>query len=265
MASSLPPQDYGMAGQAMLAPGPIARCVADLRLCLSLLSGRDIRDPRSVDVPLKGPSPEERRLALVTEVPGASISPDIVAAIERAGHLLAAAGWTVEQITPPEVLRVGELWHKLVATDMSVVMPMVQPVVSPALFDHVMRICRAAKLDETSNNRIHEERSRLMRAWSGFLAEYPVVIGPSMTRAPWPLNADLNPTTGLDLLERATRFILPASALGLPVVGLPMGVSNGLPTGIQIYSDLWREDLCLEAAEIIEQGAPMTLPIDPVT
>jgi amidase len=264
-AASLPPQDYGMSGQAMLAPGPMARSVADLKLCLSVLSGRDIRDPRSVDVPLKGAEPEERRIALVTEIPGVRIPPDTLAAVERAGELLAAAGFTVEQAAPPEVLRVGEIWHKLVATDLSVVMPMVEPVVSPALFGHVMRICRAAKLDEASNNRIHEERSRLMRAWSGFMAEYPVVIGPSLIGAPWPLDADLDPKTGLDVLEQATRFILPGSALSLPVVALPMGLSNGLPTGIQVYADLWREDLCLEVAEIIEEGVRMTRPIDPIT
>jgi amidase len=264
-AASLPPQDYGMSGQAMLAPGPIARSVADLRLCLSLLSGRDVRDPRSVDVPLKGPPPEERRAALVTEIPGARIPSDTLAAVRRAGEILTAAGWAIEEVAPPEVLRVGELWQKLVATDLSVVMPMVQPVVTPELFEHVMRLCRGAKLHEVSNNRMHEERSRLMRAWSGFFAEYPVAVGPSLIGAPWPLDADLNPNTGPDLLAEATRFILPANALGLPAVALPMGVSNGLPTGVQVYADLWREDLCLEVAEIIEQGVRMELPIDPVT
>jgi amidase len=264
-AASLPPQDYGMAGQAMATPGPMARSVADLRLGLSILSGRDIRDPRSVNVPLRGPAPEERRIALVTQIPGTSVPPDTLTAVQLAGELLAAAGWTVEEAAPPEVLRVGELWHKLVATDLSVVMPKVEPVVTPALFDHVMRLCRAAKIHEASNNRIHEERSRLMRAWSGFFAEYPVAIGPNLIGPPWPLDADLDPTTGLDLLERATRFILPANALSLPAVALPMGNSNGLPTGIQVYADLWREDLCLEVAEIIEQGARITRPVDPIT
>jgi amidase len=238
--------------------------VADLRLCLSILSGRDIRDPRSVDVPLKGAQPEERRAALVTDIPGAVIPPDTLAEVQRAGVLLAAAGWVIEEVTPPEVLRVGELWHKLVATDLSATMPMVRPVVSPSLYDHVTRICRAAKLNETSNNRIHEERSRLMRAWSGFFAEYPVAVGPNLIGAPWPLDADLHPETGIELLKQATRFILPANALSLPVVALPMGISNGLPTGVQVYADLWREDLCLEVAEIIEQGARTALPIDPV-
>jgi amidase len=260
-AASLPPQDYGMAGQMMMAPGPMARSVADLRLCLSILSGRDIRDPRSVDAPLKGPEPEERRLALVTEIPGSRIRPETRAAVQRAGELMASAGWIVEEATPPEVQRVGELWHKLVATDLSAVMPMSEPVVTPALFNHVMRICRAAKLDEASNNRLHEERSRLMRAWSGFFAEYAVAIGPNLIGAPWPLDADLNPATGLDLIGQATRFILPGNALGLPAVALPMGVASGLPIGVQIYADLWREDLCLEVAEVLESGARIKLPL----
>jgi amidase len=264
-ASSLAPEDFGMAGQAMFAPGPIARSVADLRLCLSLVSGRDIRDPRSVDVPLVGPAPEERRVALVTEVPGASIPPDTVAAVQRAGELLANVGWTVEKVTPPEVLRVGELWHKLIATDLSCTLPMAEPVLSPELFDYVTRLCRAAKVHEVSNNRLHEERSRLMRAWSGFLSEYPVAIGPNLTSMPWPLDADLDPKTGLDLLSQATRFILPASALGLPVVALPLRFGHAPPTGIQIYADLWREDLCLDVAEIVEQGVGMIVPIDPAT
>jgi amidase len=262
-ASSLAPEDFGMAGQAMFAPGPMARSVADLRLCLSLVSGRDIRDPRSVDVPLVGAAPLPRQAALVTGIPGVSIPPETVAAVQRAGELLANVGWSVDEVTPPEILRVGEVWHKLIATDWSATLPMAEPVVSPALFDYGMRLCRAAKIHEVSNNRLHGERSRLIRAWSGFLSEYPVAIGPNLTSLPWPLDADLDPTTGLDLVAQATRFILPASALGLPVVALPMRLAQGAPTGIQVYADLWREDLCLDAAEIIERGAGMSVPVDP--
>jgi amidase len=262
-AASLPPQDYGAAGQLMMAPGPMARSVADLRRCLAALAGRDHRDPRSVDAPLAGPAPEEPIAALVTDVPGAPMPPESHAAIERAGALLASAGWSVERVAPPEVMRVGEVWHKLIATDLAVVMPMVQPMVSPALFEHVMRLCGAARLDETSNNRLHEERSRLLRAWSGFFAEYAVAIGPNLTVAPWQVDADLDPRAGLDLIARATWFVLPGNVLGLPVVALPMGVAGGLPTSVQIYADLWREDLCLEAAALIEQGVGAPRPIAP--
>jgi amidase len=264
-AASLPPRDMAFAGQTMMAPGPMARSVADLRLALSVLAGRDIRDPRSVDAPLRGATPEERRVALVCELPDATISPDNLAAIRRAGELLAEAGWEVEETEPPEIARVGELWHKLIATDLSVLAPSMEPLLSPALYEHVVRMCRAAKLEEVSNSRIHTERSRLQRAWSGFFSEYPVVVGPNLTGAPWARDADLDPDNGLDLLARATRFILPANALGLPVVALPMGLASGLPVGFQIYADLWREDLCLVAAGIVERGVPMRVPVDPVT
>jgi len=118
------------------------------------------------------------------------------------------------------------------------------------------RMCRAAELESTTNHRVHTERSRLMRLWSGFLAEYPVLVGPNLATAPWAPDADLDPVAGLDLLRDATRFILPGNALGLPCVALPMGPTNGLPTSVQIYADLWREDLCLAAAAILEAGTP---------
>lgn len=254
-AASLEPRDHGMAGQAMLAVGPIARSVADLRLSLSILAGRDIRDPRSVDAPLSGPEPEVYRAALVTRLPGAPLEASTVAAIERAGELLRAAGWEVEEAAPPELSRVSEVFGKLLATDLSVIAPQTQPVISEALFAHLMRICRANKLHEASNYRIHSERSRLIRAWSGFFSDYPVVIGPCWAAPVWPVDADLDPESGIALLEDTVRFITPGNALGIPGVAIPMGLAGGLPTAIQIYADLWREDLCLAAAEIIESAS----------
>jgi amidase len=73
----------------------------------------------------------------------------------------------------------------------------------------------------------------------------------------------LDPVTGLDLLLDTIRFITPGNVLGLPSVALPMGVTDGLPTGIQIYADLWREDLCLDVAEVIEAAVSPAKVIDP--
>jgi amidase len=263
-ASSLAPQDHGMAGQAMLALGPLARSVGDLRLALAILAGRDARDPRSVDAPLQGPEPEVRRVALVTEIPGGPLPASAQSAILRAGELLRAEGWEVEEATPPELVNVGELFHKLLASDLSILAPQLRPVISDTLFEHLARICRVSRFGETSNYRIHTERSRLTRIWSGFFSEYPVVIGPNWGCPVWAVDADLNPESGVELLERTVRFMTPGNALGIPGVSIPMGVVDGLPTSVQIYADLWREDLCLAAAEIIERGVITRGPIDPV-
>jgi amidase len=156
------------------------------------------------------------------------------------------------------------VFRKLLATDLSVVARQLQPFISEALFEHLVRLCRSSRLDEVSNYRLHAQRSRLMRAWSRFFVEYPVVIGPNWGCPVWPIDDDLNAEVGTQLLESTVRFITPGSALGMPCVALPMGVVDGSPTGIQIYADLWREDLCLDAAEIIERGVTMPSPIDPM-
>lgn len=66
--------------------------------------------------------------------------------------------------------------------------------------------------------------------------------------------ADLDVDGGVQRLLDATRFLVPGNALGLPCVALPMGApsAGGAPSSVQIYADLWREDRCLAAAEIIE-------------
>lgn len=60
------------------------------------------------------------------------------------------------------------------------------------------------------------------------------------------------------------RFISPANVLGPPATAVPTGLADGLPTGVQVYADKWREDLCLDGAEIIESRLGHVCPIDPV-
>ncbi|MDB5103698.1 MAG: aam 1 [Fibrobacteres bacterium] len=261
-ARSLEPLDQGFAMQAMLVEGPMARTVADLRVGLSVLAGRDIRDPRSVSAPLQGP-PAARKAALVTRIEGADIAPATLIAIREAGRILADAGWEVAETGPPELGLVTETWGRLMAIDMTVMLEAAGPILSEPLVRYMTRMCRFFDSARIPNGALHSARSRLSRVWSGYLAEYPVMIGPTLTRPPWPVDADLDPESGLPMLLEATRFITPGSLLGLPSVALPMGVADRVPAGIQIYADLWREDLCLEAAEAIENALPRITPIDP--
>jgi len=263
-AGSIPPLDFGWALQTMAVDGPMARTVADLRLGLSVLAGRDVRDPRSVDAPLQGPAPAARRAALVTQVPGVETPAETVAEIERAGRILAAAGWEVEPAEPPELEKVTLIWLDLIAIDFSVLMQSIRPMVSRPLYDYMTAVCDMSAGRDAPNSELHAARSRLIRLWSEFFVRFPVVVGPTWTRLPWPVDADLEPVTGPRLVLDTVRFITPGNVLGIPSVALPTGVAAGLPTGIQIYADLWREDLCLEAAEIVESGVDRPTPIDPL-
>ena len=57
--------------------------------------------------------------------------------------------------------------------------------------------------------------------------------------------------------------ILAPAVLGLPCVAVPTGVRNNVPYGVQLVACRFREDLCLDAAESIENCAGILTPIDP--
>lgn len=246
----------------LVTEGPMARTVADLRAGLAILAGRHIDDPLSVDAPLEGPRPPAPRAALVKEIPGHTLPAATVAAIERAGRILAGQGWQVVEAQAPELDRVNDIWGKaLTVGDFSDM----KAVVRPALYDFLESMRRHFDGGAVANDLIHSERRRLRRLWSHFLTEHTVAIGPTWACLPWPIDSDLAPgAAGLRTFIDTVPFITPGNVLGLPAVALPMGVDGGLACGIQIYADLYREDLCLHAAELIEAQVDAPTPIDPV-
>jgi amidase len=64
-------------------------------------------------------------------------------------------------------------------------------------------------------------------------------------------------------LRRIQRMLLTVNVLGLPAVAVPAGVFDGLPLGVQAIASHYREDLCLDAAEVIGAQCSLDTPIDP--
>jgi amidase len=218
-ASSIPPQDSGLAVQIMLVEGPMARHVKDVRLGYEILSGRDPRDPVSVDAPLSGPEPVNKKVAVVTEIPGIELASSAVAAVKEAANTLKDAGWQAVETQPPELEHVHEIWAHILAMDLSPLLPELSQLMSVRLPD------------------IHSERNRLCRIWSEFFVEYPIMVGPTWTDIQFLHDADVHPDTGMDLTSDRLRFISPGNVLGIPSAAVPTGVIDGLPTGVQVYAD----------------------------
>jgi len=261
-ASSLPPRDYGPATNLLLSVGPITRSVADLQLLLPIIAGRDIRDPLSVAAPLGGPI-VERSVAVVSSFPGVDLPRSAVDAVDQAAHLLRNAGWTVEEASPPDLPVLSDLFTNLLASELDVVAGQLAPFVSDGLSQHLARLARSNAQQQLSPFTIHTERARLAREWSQFFNAYPLLLGPNLCSPIWPIDRDLHPTTGIAFIGNATHFIVAANVLGIPSLAMPMGVVDGLPTSVLIHADLWREDLCLEAALAIESQLPAARPVDP--
>ena len=254
--------DMGISG-AFLSDGPMARSVEDLRTGLSIMAGRHIDDPQSVNTPLSGPIPEKPKAALVKEIANFNLPDATKREIDKAGAILSNSGWSIEEVEAPEVERVYEIWGTVLNSGMLDAMP--EEVFKPETAAYLHRFAEPFLSNDLNLDQALIERRRLRRLWSAFLTDYQVCIGPTWANLPWPIDTDLDPEKGIDTLRQSFSFIAPGNCLGLPSVALPMGVDNGIPTGVQIYSELYREDLCLLAAELIQKEAPCPTPIDPVS
>jgi amidase len=251
----------------MSVQGPLARTVADIRLALEAMSGADARDPWWVPAPLVGaPAARPIRVAVTVNAAGIDASPAVADAIRRAAGWLADAGYEVEQVDPPDMAEAAILWDTLAHGE---ALHMMASAIEELGDDRIRRAFagmtrNTPRLDAAGHMRALARRTTLIRNWMGFLQRYPLVLGPVCAEPPFPWGLDVDSYEGMDRVLRAqgSQFMVPL--LGLPAISAPAGFVDGLPLGVQIIGARFREDMVLEAAEVIEARHPPTTPIDPV-
>jgi amidase len=77
---------------------------------------------------------------------------------------------------------------------------------------------------------------------------------------PWLVDEDVS---RIGEIATAMRMVVPVNILGLPSCAVPVGGDDGLPQGVQLIGAHFREDLPLDAAEAIEDRAPVLTSIQP--
>lgn len=122
-----------LGGQLMSVQGPHTRTVRDTRLALAAMARGDRRDWKWADMPLVGPAPDRPiRVALVPEVPGGTTHGAQAAAVREAGKHLQAAGYVVDEVQPPDIAQVIELWHRICLGDVfNALWPLMQQLGDP--------------------------------------------------------------------------------------------------------------------------------------
>ena len=95
-------------------------------------------------------------------------------------------------------------------------------------------------------------RLSIQREWARLLDRYPVVIGPVSTTPSFEPDQDRRGPESLTAYFGAMKLCEATSFAGLPSVAVPTGLRDGLPTGVQVISRMYREDLALDAAAVLE-------------
>ncbi len=257
MGGSIEPLDPPLASSVMATDGPMARTIADVRLGLQLMSGQHVRDPRSVSVPFEsGAAP--KRAALITSMHGAPIKPEFIDAVREAGAALEAQGYVVEEVEAPELEQVNLTWAALLSASVGLMVPLLEGVMDPKSWSFLKTFTEEFA-QEGPIDVITGEVGRLGRVWSGFFADYPIMVSPVWPDSAFPHGADVA-EGGTELALGRLRMITPGNLLGMPAAVVTTGLANGMPKAVQIMADRFADDRTLAAAEIIEAASPVIWP-----
>lgn len=266
-AQVVPVEDRLFAVQAMMVQGPMARRVADLRLALRLMMGAHPRDPWVVSAPLEGVPPRRPvRVAVVEDPPGGATDTGVASTVRRAADVLSAAGYEVVTECPPRFEEALQMWQHLVAGDFGLALPRLMPLMGPDAARLVSALRDSASFSGPADmSLVLMQRDGLARAWSQFQASTPLVLTPTWAALPFENGFDVATVDGPRAVLEVIRPVLPANLLGLPSISVPAGRDDrtGLPIGVQLTGPMFREDLCLDAAEVIETSLGLLTPVDP--
>ncbi len=249
--------------QMMAVQGPHTRSVRDCRVALAAMAKGDPRDTRWVDAPLEGPA-LPKRVALVVENPGGTLHPAQAEAVRTAGRHLAAAGYEVEEVSPPNLNDIVECWMAIGANELfPALLPRMRQLGDP---DGIASMETWNQLVPPSGMarflQAIAERDLFIWRWLEFMQTRPLVVLPTM--------GSLAPVHGLDTTLEGQKQVLDqirvsliAPVLGLPSLAVPVGWAGRLRPGVQIMAPRFREDLCLEAGEVIEAAEGVVVPVEP--
>ena len=264
--------DPSLAVQTMLVQGPLARTVADLRLSLDAMSAFDPRDPSSVRVPVPSanePLARPIRVGLLRHVGAARPEPAVDEALDRAAKWLGEAGYVVEEVELPALAEAWRLWWLLAMEEFRQIMPFVEQVGDDAIRKAAAHYYAVSKewwgsapglVDYMTG---YARRATLIAGLHSFLEKCPLVLLPVSAELAFEQDADLASVERASQVMASQWPMMAIACLGFPGISVPTGIASGLPTGVQLLGPRFREDLLLDAAEVIEARAGVFTPIDP--
>ncbi len=262
----IPQWPLGAFGHVAVA-GPLTRTVRDTALMLGAMARFDHRDPFALpDEPrdwLAGieDGVEGMRVAVLRS-PGfeAAVDWEGIAAVEQAAEILATAGAEVEDATPdlPDSRAIfTRIWGVALARLVRSFPPARRSQLDPGLLLVEQKYSGA-----TGEEVLEGEAQRVLtaNAMARLHRTYDLVLCPTVPTASPPCDAPIaDPAESLWTDWAPWTFLFNLSRQ--PAIAMPMGMTQtGLPRSVQIAAALYRDDLVLRAARVLERAAPVPVP-----
>jgi amidase len=251
----------------------VTRSVRDSAAMLDAVAGWEPGDPYTA-IPKSGPFADAvgskgrpLKIGLMMRSPKETreCHPDCVSAVETVGRMLESQGHHVEVAHPRGLDR-----HKETFSGFNTV---VASWVAKALNEWSQVLGREiGEGDVERSTLILAERGRAasapdylaviagLQSWSREMArwwddDFDLLVTPTLSAPPLPLGSRAR-----EVFSIAT-FTTQWNVTGQPAISVPLGRSeSGLPIGIQLVADAYREDVLFRIAGDLEQATPWTYP-----
>jgi amidase len=245
---------YGLgATDSLTQNGPMARFVEDLALILPIISGPDWRDPFIVPVPLGNPADVETRglrVCVYTDNGIATPTPETIAAVSAAAKSLADTGASVEEDVPAVIAENPDISNELSGSDgRAWTLRLLAKSGTTETHPWLSR-----RLDEAEAIPVGEFTALLERvdefrsAMLSFMQSYDVIVCPVAAFPALPHGESFK-----DENRKRMSYTSTYNITGWPGAVIRGGTSpEGLPIGVQVVAQPWREDVALAVAQHLE-------------
>lgn len=248
--------------------GFLARSVRDVALALSLTAGPDGADWHAVPVPVPGiPGGDVAglRVGVVVGEAFGAVDPAVAAVVDWAAAAFADAGCTVEEARIPGLERHD--WNVLTMVMYGIGGgPYLDGVIAGRHAElHPMLQRRLAARSDSLSDYVACEYAveELRRDLLAFFARHDLLLCPTGTTVAHGHDAAEVEIDGKAYPARATmRATIPWDISGSPALTVPVGMSEGLPVGVQLVGRHFDEETVLRAGMALERArGPLSHPV----
>ena len=242
---------YGGAFDTFQETGPLARRVEDLTLIMPIIAGPDDVDAAMCPVPMGDPAKvdlKKLRICFYTTNGQVDPTPELQATVKQCVSYFESLGVTsIKQDAPPKMKELAEIRTKFNGADGR---------------EHIRRALKTHGTTQSSPGlnitgdvvssaeftKLCEEMDAIKSEQLSWFEQYDLIICPASNSAPIPLD-----------WERPKNWSGASYTSQYNTTGWPAGVvrcgtaeKDGLPLGIQVVGQPWRDDIVIAALGFIE-------------
>lgn len=247
---------YGGPFDSFQETGPLARRVEDLALLLPIISGPDNWDATMAPVPLGNPAQvdlKKLRVAYYTTNGVQDPTPEIQALVKQCVGYFTKLGCAASDDKPPKMKELNEARQKFNGADGREHMRRMLKKYGTLQASPGLRL-DGEVVPSAEFTRLIEEIDAIRSEQLQWFEKYDLIVCPASNRAPIPL--DYEPPEGREASRRGGSYTSQYNTTGWPAGVVRAGTSTsdpGLPLGIQLVAQPWRDDVVLAAMSHVEK------------